>query len=149
MNSPGENKERVSARRARLTKVVRFEAAHQLPGHQGKCANLHGHSYILEVSVEGPIKQAPGASDDGMVMDFQELSTIIQRSVLQYLDHQFLNEVITERSTAENLACWIWDALQAGGLPADLLSQVRLWETATGYVDITAATVAQRKAVIM
>jgi 6-pyruvoyltetrahydropterin/6-carboxytetrahydropterin synthase len=139
MNVREEKKERVPARRARLTKVVRFEAAHQLPGHQGKCANLHGHSYTLEVSVEGPIKQVPGASDDGMVMDFQELSTIIQRSVLQRLDHQFLNEVIEERSTAENLAHWIWDALLAGGLSAELLYRVRLWETATGYVEITRA----------
>lgn len=149
MNIREKNKERAPARRARLTKVVRFEAAHQLPGHRGKCANLHGHSYTLEVSVEGPIKQVPGTSDDGMVMDFQELSTIIWRSVLQRLDHQFLNEVIEERSTAENLACWIWDALLAGGLSADLLSQVRLWETATGYVDITAATGSKGKAVAM
>jgi len=149
MNVREENKESVPARRARLTKIVRFEAAHQLPGHQGKCANLHGHSYTLEVSVEGPIKQVPGASDDGMVMDFQEISTIIQRSVLQRLDHQFLNEVIKERSTAENLACWIWDALLTGGLSADLLSQVRLWETTTGYVDVTAAIRSKRKAVVI
>ena len=124
---------------ARLAKVVHFEAAHQLPGHTGKCANLHGHSYTLEVSVRGPINQALGASDDGMVMDFQELSAIIQRSVLQKLDHQFLNEVIGVRSTAENLAHWIWDALLADGISASLLYRVRLWETATGYVEITRA----------
>jgi len=124
---------------ALLTKVVRFEAAHQLPGHTGKYANLHGHSYTLEVSVRGPIDQAPGASDDGMVMDFQELSAIVQQSVLQQLDHQFLNEVIEVRSTAENLAHWIWDTLLAGGLSASLLDRVRLWETTTGYVEITRA----------
>ena len=126
-------------RLALLTKTACFEAAHQLPGHTGKCANLHGHSYTLEVSVRGPIKQAPGASDDGMVMDFQELSALVQRSVLKPLDHQFLNEVIEVRSTAENLAHWIWDALLAGGLSASLLYRVRLWETATGYVEITRA----------
>lgn len=124
-------------RQAVLTKTVRFEAAHQLPGHLGKCANLHGHSYTLEVSLRGPIKQAPGASDDGMVMDLQELSSVIERSVLQRLDHQFLNEVIGVRSTAENLVYWIWHTLLAGGLPAGLLYRLRLWETATGSVEIT------------
>ncbi|HEU5378639.1 MAG TPA: 6-carboxytetrahydropterin synthase QueD [Ktedonobacteraceae bacterium] len=128
-----------SQRWALLTKVVRFEAAHQLPGHAGKCANLHGHSYTLEVAVRGPIKQTIGASDDGMVMDFQELSALLQRSVLQPLDHHFLNEVIEVRSTAENLAHWIWDALLASGLSVDLLYRVRLWETATGYVELTRA----------
>jgi 6-pyruvoyltetrahydropterin/6-carboxytetrahydropterin synthase len=128
-----------SQRWALLTKVVRFEAAHQLPGHAGKCANLHGHSYTLEVAVRGPIKQTIGASDDGMVMDFQELSALLQRSVLKPLDHHFLNEIMEVRSTAENLAHWIWDALLAGGLSADLLYRVRLWETTTGYVELTRA----------
>ncbi len=124
---------------ALLIKTVCFEAAHQLPGHMGTCANLHGHSYTLEVSMRGPIKQALGTSDDGMVIDFQELAAIVQRSVLQQLDHHFLNEVIEARSTAENLAHWIWDALLAGGISASLLDRVRLWETTTGYVEITRA----------
>lgn len=122
---------------ALLTKEVRFEAAHQLPGHQGKCANLHGHSYKLEVTVRGPVKQVPGASDDGMVMDFADLSAIIRQSVIHPLDHQFLNDAIGVRSTAENLVFWIWDALLAGGLSADLLYRLRLWETTTGYVEMS------------
>lgn len=119
-----------------LTKCVHFEAAHDLPGHQGKCAQLHGHSYVLEVSIRGLIKQAPGQSDDGMVMDFQDLSEIIQRAVLMRLDHRYLNEVIGERTTAENVAHWIWNALLQGGLSAHLY-RLRLWETKTGYVEIT------------
>jgi 6-pyruvoyltetrahydropterin/6-carboxytetrahydropterin synthase len=125
------NEDALLQRWALLIKTVCFEAAHQLPGHIRTCANLHGHSYTLEVSARSPINQAPGASDDGMVVDFQDLSAIVQRSVLQ-LDHQFLNEVIEARSTAENLAHWIWDVLLAGGLAASLLDQVRLWETTTG-----------------
>lgn len=120
-----------------LTKRVHFEAAHDLPGHQGKCAHLHGHSYVLEISIRGLIKQVPGHSDDGMVMDFQDLSEIIQHAVLMRLDHRYLNEVIGERTTAENLAHWIWDALLQGGLAAHLLYRLRLWETSTGYVEIT------------
>ena len=126
-------------RLAILTKAVQFEAAHCLPGHQGKCAHLHGHSYRLEVSLRGPIKQAPGASDDGMVMDLQDLSAIIRQAVLVRLDHRYLNEVMQERTTAENLAHWIWDALLEGGLPDALLYRIRLWETTTGWVEVTRA----------
>ena len=127
------------ARLAILTKTVQFEAAHCLPGHQGKCARLHGHSYRLEVSLRGSLKQAPGASDDGMVMDLQDLSEIIRGAVLARLDHRYLNEVLEERTTAENLAHWIWDALLAGGLSEQLLYRVKLWETATGWVEVTRA----------
>ena len=126
-------------RLAILTKAVQFEAAHCLPGHQGKCAQLHGHSYRLEVSLRGPLKQAPGMSDDGMVMDLQDLSEIIKHAVLARLDHRYLNEVMEERTTAENVAHWIWDALLQAGLPDVLLYRVCLWETAQGRVEITAA----------
>lgn len=127
------------ARLAILTKTVQFEAAHCLPGHRGKCAQLHGHSYRLEVSLRGSLKQEPGASDDGMVMDLQDLSEIIHCTVLARLDHRYLNEVMEERTTAENVAHWIWDALLAGGLPENLLYRVKLWETATGWVEVTRA----------
>ena len=122
-----------------LTKAIQFEAAHSLPGHEGKCAQLHGHSYRLEVSLRGPLKQEPGASDDGMVMDLQDLSELIKRTVITRLDHRYLNEVMEERTTAENLAHWIWDALLAGGLPEPLLYRIRLWETASGWVEVTRA----------
>ncbi len=126
-------------RRAILTREVQFEAAHSLPGHQGKCAQLHGHSYRLEVSLRGPIKQAPGESDDGMVMDLQDLAEIMRRTVVARLDHRYLNDVVEERTTAENIIHWIWDALLDGGLPEPLLYRIRLWETATGWVEITRA----------
>lgn len=127
------------AKQALLTKSFRFEAAHSLPGHRGKCARPHGHSYMLEVTVRGPIKREPGTSDDGMVIDFDDLSQIVQRAVLERLDHRDLNEVVDVRTTAENLAHWIWDALIHEGLSDALLYRVCLWETAQGRVEITAA----------
>ena len=45
-----------------ITKTFRFESAHHLPGHSGKCARPHGHSYRLEVAVRGPIRHAPGGA---------------------------------------------------------------------------------------
>ena len=122
-----------------LTKIFHFEAAHHLPGHRGKCARLHGHSYRLEVSLRGPIKEAPGQSDHGMVMDFGDLAQIVRIAVLEQLDHSDLNEMTGLHTTAEHLAHWIWEALVAAGLPEDLLYRVRLWETESGYVEITAA----------
>lgn len=122
-----------------LTKTFRFEAAHSLPGHRGKCARLHGHSYRLEVALRGPIKDAPAQSDDGMVMDFEDLSRIVRNSVVERLDHRDLNEVTGVRTTAENLAHWIWDVLLRSGLRESLLYRIRLWETENSYVELTQA----------
>ena len=121
---------------ALLTKVFRFEAAHHLPGHRGKCARLHGHSYRLEVTLRGPIKDTPGTSDHGMVMDFDDLSRIVHVSIIERLDHHILNDITGIHTTAENLSHWIWDNLVAAGLPEALLFRIRLWETETGFVEI-------------
>ncbi|HMA37755.1 MAG TPA: 6-carboxytetrahydropterin synthase QueD [Chloroflexia bacterium] len=126
-------------RSAILTKTFRFEAAHQLPGHLGKCARPHGHSYQLEVTLRGPIKDAPGAPDHGMVMDFGDLAALVKATVIERLDHYDLNEVTGLHTTAENLAHWIWDTLVAAGLADALLYRIRLWETESGYVEITHA----------
>ncbi len=120
-----------------ITKKFRFEAAHHLPGHHGKCARPHGHSYRLEVTIRGPIKDAPGESDHGMVMDFGDLSQIVKNSVIESLDHQDLNVVTEFHTTAENLAHWIWDELIASGLSEALLYRIRLWETNSCFVEIT------------
>lgn len=124
---------------AMITKCFRFEAAHQLPDHHGKCARPHGHSYQLEVTLRGPIKDAPGDSDHGMVMDFGDLKQIVHETVIMHLDHHDLNEATGVYTTAENLAHWIWDALLAGGLPAILLYRIRLWETESCYAELSAA----------
>ncbi len=120
-----------------LAKTFHFEAAHHLPGHRGKCARLHGHSYRVEVALRGPIIYAQGESDHGMVMDFDDLSQIVRSAVIERLDHRDLNEVTGIHTTAENLSHWMWDALIAGGLPEGLLYRIRLWETESSYVEIT------------
>jgi 6-pyruvoyltetrahydropterin/6-carboxytetrahydropterin synthase len=142
---------------ATITREFTFEAAHYLPGHKGKCCRPHGHSYRLEVSLRGPIKEAPWASDDGMVMDFDDLKRIVNATIIEALsdavprgpsacpletggmDHSNLNDLTGIRTTAENLVHWLWDALVAGGIPDHLLFRIRLWETAKGYAEITHA----------
>ena len=67
-----------------LRKEFRFEASHRLPFHQGKCARLHGHSWILEVEVEGPVNPS-----SGMVIDFADISACLKR-IVEELDHRHL-----------------------------------------------------------
>ncbi len=108
-----------------IRKHFRFEAAHVLPYHPGKCARLHGHSYRLEVAIRGPL-HADGPAR-GMIEDFDTVKRIVRTEVIDVLDHQSLNELI-ENPTAEQIAMWIWHRLEAQ-LPG--LDEVTLWETAT------------------
>jgi 6-pyruvoyltetrahydropterin/6-carboxytetrahydropterin synthase len=92
----------------RLYKDFSFEAAHRLPnvpdGH--KCARLHGHSFQVRVSVDGPVGERTG-----WVMDFAELKEAF-RPLHEQLDHRYLNEIAgLENPTSENLARWIWRGL--------------------------------------
>ncbi|GCE16068.1 6-pyruvoyl trahydropterin synthase family protein [Tengunoibacter tsumagoiensis] len=140
-----------------ITREFTFEAAHHLPNHKGKCKRPHGHSYRLQISLRGPILNAPGQSEDGMVMDFDDLKHIVNTTIIDELsdsvprgldarpvekgglDHNNLNDLTGIRTTAENLVHWIWDALVAGGVPDELLYRIRLWETEKGCIEITHA----------
>lgn len=108
-----------------IRKQFRFEAAHVLPHHDGKCARLHGHSYRLNVTLEGPLQDAgPGR---GMVVDFEVLSRVVKAGIIAELDHRSLNELIAN-PTSENVVAWIWRRL-APEFPQ--LTELVLWETAT------------------
>jgi 6-pyruvoyltetrahydropterin/6-carboxytetrahydropterin synthase len=112
--------------RTSVTRSFTFEAAHQLPWHPGKCQRLHGHSYRLEVTVEGPI------GEQGIVVDFGDIKEVVRRDVIARYDHQYLNDLM-ENPTAELLAHEIWKTVEAADLP---LSRIRLWETADSWVDV-------------
>jgi 6-pyruvoyltetrahydropterin/6-carboxytetrahydropterin synthase len=106
-----------------IRKSFTFEAAHVLPNHPGKCSRLHGHSYRLDVTLEGPL-QAEGPAA-GMVEDFEVVSRVVKAAVIAELDHRSLNELI-ENPTAENIIRWVWGRLEPE-LP--LLTELTLWET--------------------
>ncbi len=108
-----------------LYKIFSIEAAHRLPnvpaGH--KCARLHGHSFRIEVHVEGPLDP-----HTGWVMDFADIKSAF-RPLFDRLDHYYLNDVPgLENPTSERLAEWIWRQLKPG-LP--LLSEIVVHETCT------------------
>lgn len=108
-----------------IRKQFRFEAAHVLPNHPGKCARVHGHSYRVEVALRGQLQTAGPAT--GMIEDFDTVRAIVHERVLDELDHRSLNDLI-DNPTCERIVQWIWKRLQPV-LPA--LDELVLWETAT------------------
>ncbi|MFP4481957.1 MAG: 6-carboxytetrahydropterin synthase QueD [Thermovirgaceae bacterium] len=113
-----------------LKKEFTFDAAHKLEQYHGKCEALHGHTYRLEITLEG----MPGA--EGMVMDFLALKDLVKTHALSYLDHAYLNDVISQ-PTAERIALWIWNQID-GRISHENCSlySVQVWETATSSVVI-------------
>lgn len=75
---------------ASITRKVEFDAGHRIPDHKSKCRNVHGHRYVLEATVTGPIRRTPGESDDGMVVDFGDLKQILTTNIADIWDHAFL-----------------------------------------------------------
>lgn len=71
----------------RLTKQFTFEMAHALPAYEGKCRNIHGHSYHFSVTVEGSPLNQKGAPTDGMVIDFHQLKEIVNNCIIDRFDH--------------------------------------------------------------
>ena len=105
-----------------ITKEFTFDSAHQLKWHKGKCKNLHGHTYKLQITIQGALNK------DGIVIDFGDLKKIVKEKVIEKLDHQFLNEII-KNPTAENMVVWMWEQLEK-----ELkLFEIKLWETPTSY----------------
>jgi len=113
-----------------ITKIFTFDAAHRLPNHKGLCKNLHGHTYKLEVTVSGVVKQSGPAK--GMIMDFTVLKMIIQQKVLDLYDHRDLN-ICFENPTAEIMVESIAHSLL--GIEDFTLEKVRLWETSSSYAE--------------
>lgn len=94
-----------------IAKEFKFEAAHQLPFHDGKCARLHGHSYTGRVFVAAD-KLIGGGPKTAMVMDFSDIKAALKPLIDEYLDHHYLNETLgVDHTTAEYLAKWIYDKL--------------------------------------
>ena len=128
-----------------LTRKAEFSASHYYhnPAFSaqenarlfGKCNNPngHGHNYLLEVTVKGDVD--PGT---GMVLDLKQLKEVLNREVIEVLDHRFLNREVAAFAsripTTENIAVEIWRMLE-GKLPAGRLHRIRLYETHDLFVD--------------
>lgn len=140
------------ARTVRVTKRFTFEMAHALRCHDGQCAHIHGHSYVLDVTIAGTPAHAPGHPKDGMVIDFADLKRLVKPVVDRYDHALFLHEqergtvdaanplfgrvILTPwQPTCENILLAIVEEL-APQLPADAtLIAARLQETATSWAE--------------
>ena len=106
-----------------------FAAAHFLRNYYGKCENLHGHNYRVQVGMEGSELDA-----SGLLYDFAKLKKQL-RETSSYLDHHLLNEIKPFDSinpSAENIAKFICDEMQKG-LDSGSVAYVKVWETDTSF----------------
>lgn len=111
-------------RRVALTKSFSFDAAHHLHMYEGKCKNLHGHTYQVELTVSGKVNEI------GIAVDFDDIKTLYKKVIETNLDHRYLNEVLPPmNTTAENMIVWMWEKLDAEMETMGLSSQgIRLEE---------------------
>jgi len=128
-----------------LTRRCEFSASHYYHNPQwteaenlrvfGKCANVngHGHNYTLEVTVKGEVDPTTG-----FVVDLKELKEILNREVVDAMDHRHLNkelpEFATKIPTTENIAIAVWQRLN-NKLKVAKLHRVRLYEMPDLFVD--------------
>ena len=128
-----------------ITRKEHFNAAHKLYNPNwtvekneavfGKCANKnwHGHNFDLYVTVKGYPNE-----ETGFIMDLKDLKKIIQKHVIDKLDHSNINMDVDfmagKMASIENLAVGIWDQISPH-LEGCELHSIRLWETNNNYVE--------------
>ncbi len=104
-----------------------FAAAHQLREYQGKCENLHGHNWRVQIFV-----RADRLNHIGLAIDFTELKASL-REILAQLDHAFLNQLPDfhqDNPSSENIARWIFNKLKAAPRLKDVqVSKTVVWES--------------------
>ncbi|MHC1703331.1 MAG: 6-pyruvoyl tetrahydropterin synthase family protein [Tenuifilaceae bacterium] len=137
----------------RLTKQFHFEMAHVLEGYDGPCKNVHGHSYILYVTIIGTPIEVNSNPKLGMVMDFSDLKKIVNNLIIDRFDHSLvvgantkMYKTLTEEKfgkieavpfqpTCENLIPYFADLIKSK-LPEGVeLHHLKLNETATSYAE--------------
>ena len=117
------------------TKIKRFvetDTGHRVPNHKSKCKHMHGHRYRWEAVIEGDVVQKSGVSEEGMLMDFSDISKILETYIHDIVDHSFIVyendllgiealEVLGDEHrtlkvpfipTAENLAKWAFEQVE-------------------------------------
>lgn len=136
----------------RITKEFKFEMAHALIGYDGPCKNIHGHSYRLNVTVKGKVKNGTSDSDEGMVVDFGIIKKIVNELIVDKYDHalvlndkmkidfstfDFMQKLILVpfQPTCENLLLHYAELIKAQ-LPSNLsLNSLFLRETPTSFAE--------------
>ena len=142
-----------------ITRKLEFDAGHRIPDHNSQCRNLHGHRYVLEITLTGNVVDKDGQSDNGMIMDFSDVKKLANSALVDVWDHAFLvyekdhavrafldslpdhkTVVLPLVPTIENLATIAFDILKAvytdkfgTGLT---LYKIKLFETPNCWAEI-------------
>jgi 6-pyruvoyltetrahydropterin/6-carboxytetrahydropterin synthase len=142
-----------------ITRKLEFDAGHRIPDHRSQCRNLHGHRYVLEITLQGELVETEGAPDRGMVMDFADVKALAMEHLVNKWDHAFIvyardevvrsfleqmadhKTVVLDRiPTVENLAAEAFRILSDvynDHYGVDLkLKRVRLYETPNCWADV-------------
>jgi len=116
----------------RLRRWVETDTGHRVPNHKSKCRHMHGHRYRWEAELEGDVVTQGGVSDEGMLMDFSDVSAILNEYIHDVVDHTFIvyegdkaaltalshmgdehrTRVVPFIPTAENLAKWAFEQVE-------------------------------------
>ncbi|GLB60676.1 6-carboxytetrahydropterin synthase QueD [Cytobacillus sp. NCCP-133] len=123
-------------KRVLISKEFTFDSAHHLHSYDGKCKNLHGHTYKVIFGISGLV------DDRGLMIDFGDLKEMWKNEIEIFLDHKYLNETLPPmNTTAENMVVWIYEKMaeslcnrkeQYIGARVEF---VRLYETPTSYAE--------------
>jgi 6-pyruvoyltetrahydropterin/6-carboxytetrahydropterin synthase len=116
-----------------------FAAGHALRGYRGKCENVHGHNYKVQVTIAGE-----ELDSIGLLVDFVEVKRVM-KEIIEYLDHRFINDLSPFdklNPSAENLARYFWEEMTkhlAAEVPVRI-AEVKVWETDTTTATYRPAT---------
>lgn len=126
-------------KRVIVSKEFTFDAAHHLHCYEGKCKNLHGHTYQVIFGISGYVNEI------GLAIDFGDIKEIWKNEIEIYLDHRYLNETLPPmNTTAENMVVWIYEKMEEALAKEDRANDykgvrvefVRLFETPTSYAEV-------------
>ena len=115
-----------------IRRYVETDTGHRVPNHKSKCKHIHGHRYRFEAEIEGDVVKQKGVSDEGMLMDFSDISEILTEHIHDVVDHAFVvyegdelalkavklmgdehrTVVVDFIPTAENLARWAFEQVE-------------------------------------
>lgn len=119
----------IGIRHVQTTKRFHFDSAHSLINYPGKCSQLHGHRWVLDVTLEAKVN-----SDTGLSVDFSDIKKHVEEEVISTLDHKYLNKVLdTDCPTAEIIILWIWSRLKL--IFEENLVSLRLYESPDAWID--------------
>ncbi len=135
-----------------VTKIFNFEMAHAIHGYDGPCKHIHGHSYILEVTVTSGNDEYDYLKDTGFIVDFKDLKKLVSDAIIKKYDHKLVlskgyMDAHPGFSAAENLIIWDFEpsaenillyfknelnSILTGEME---LAKLKLYETSSSYAE--------------